>query len=167
VAKDAKTRAKARVLYEAGQSFAQIAPKVKASVRVLKDWCKNEGWIKGESAPKLHQKAADALEAEAERHGVTKARILAKVGELLDAKSIAAVTTQGAISLCPLPATSKAKLGGKEAVAGIDGDVVPDRATQIAAAKMGIDVLGMKKEVVTVNPSDEMRKLWALAKGQA
>jgi hypothetical protein len=28
-------------------------------------------------------------------------------------------------------------------------------------------VLGMKKEVLTVNPSDELRKLWSLAKGQA
>lgn len=43
---------------------------------------------------------------------------------------------------------SPAKLGGKAEVAGIEADVVPDRATQIAAAKMGIDVLGLKKSTV-------------------
>jgi hypothetical protein len=167
VAKDAKTRAKARVLYEAGQSLRSICKETGIARNTLAGWISSEGWVARKIEPKLIQREEAALEKEAERHGVTKARILAKVGELLDAKSIAAVTTQGAISLCPLPANSKAKLGGKEAVAGIDGDVVPDRATQIAAAKMGIDVLGMKKEIVTVNPSDEMRKLWSLAKGQA
>ena len=167
MAKDAKTRAKARVLYEAGQSLRDIAEELDTSFQTVQNWSKKEGWTKGKSRTKLEQREEKALEAEAERHGVTKGRILAKVGELLDAKSIAAVTTQGAISLCPLPIDSDAELGEKEDVAGIRGDVVPDRATQIAAAKMGIDVLGMKKEIVTVNPSDEMRKLWSLAKGGA
>jgi hypothetical protein len=158
MAKDAKTRAKARALYEAGHSLNDIAKELDLDRKSVLAWSKKEGWIKGKKGPELDRKAEEALEKEAERHGVTRARILAKVGELLDAKSIAAVTTQGAISLCPLPHTSEAQLGGKEDVAGIQGDVVPDRATQIAAAKMGIDVLGMKK--VQVEAGDDLRSLF-------
>lgn len=76
MAKDAKTRARARALYEAGYSFSQIADQVPASVRILKDWCKKEGWIKGESAPELHRKEQAKLEKEAEEAGIDRARIL-------------------------------------------------------------------------------------------
>jgi hypothetical protein len=167
VAKDAKTIAKAKALYEAGESLRDVAQAVGSSFTAVKMWAKKGAWVKGKSAPKLAQKEEEALEKEAARHGVDKARILAKIDELLDAKSIAATTTQGAISLCPVPPELNAQYGDTAEVAGITAPVVPDRATQIAAAKMGIDVLGMKKEVLTVNPSDELRKLWSLAKGQA
>lgn len=158
MAKDAKTKARARVLHEAGQSLREVAQAVGVSFTAVKLWAKNEGWVKGKSAPKIAQKEEAALEAEAERHGVTKGRILAKVAELLDAKSIAATTTQGAISLCPVPPSLKAKYGDTAEVAGISAPVVPDRATQIAAAKMGIDVLGLKK--VQVEAGDDIRNLF-------
>jgi hypothetical protein len=123
----------------------------------IKDWI-SEGFPKGFLGSKLDQAEEKAAEAEAANHGVTKARILAKVGELLDAKSIAATTLQGAISLCPLPPESGAQYGEEAEVAGISAPVVPDRATQIAAAKMGIDVLGMKK--VQVEAGDDLRSLF-------
>lgn len=133
MAKDAKTRAKARALYEAGESFAQIAPKVKASVRILKDWCKNEGWVKGESAPKLHQKAEKALEAEAERHGVTKGRVFEKVAELMEAKKT-------------------------EFYKGVPVCDVTDNGTRLGATSLAADLLGMKK--VEVEPGEEFRQFF-------
>lgn len=154
MAKDAKTRAKARALYEAGQSFAQIAPKVKAGIRSLKSWCKSEGWTKGESAPKLHQIEQFAIEREAEVQGITKAKVLAKIAEHIDAKSLAVITTQGAVSLAPMLAKAAVK-DGKGEFQGIEYDVVPDRKTQQKAVDQAIAVLGMAK--VQVDPSDEFR----------
>ncbi len=165
MAKDAKTRAKARVLYEAGQSLRDIAAKLDLNHKTVLSWSKTDQWQKGKKGPELEQVAEKAMEAEAARHGVTRARILSKVGELLDAKSIAAVTTQGAISLCPLPHDTDAEMGEKAEVAGIEADVVPDRATQIAAAKMGIDILGMKK--VDMDPGEGFRAFFQALKGAA
>jgi hypothetical protein len=166
MAKDAKTRARARVLYEAGQSLREVAQAVGTSFTSVKLWAKKEAWTKGKSAPKIAQREEAALEAEAERHGITKGKVFAKVAELIDAKSLAVITTQGAVSLAPMLPDAKVTKG-KGDFMGIQYDVVPDRKTQMEAAKLAADVLGMKKEVVTINPSDEMRKLWALAKGQA
>lgn len=164
MAKDARTRAKARAQYEAGHSLNDIAKELDLDRKSVLAWSKKEGWIKGRKGPELDRKAEEALEAEAERHGVTKARILAKVGQLLDAESVAVITTQGAVSLAPLQPDAKTTKG-KADFMGIAYDVVPDRSTQIAAAKMGIDVLGMKK--VTIDPSEDFRNLWNDLKGAA
>lgn len=120
MAKDGKTRAKARALYEAGESTSQIAPKVNASIRSIKEWCKKEKWVKGSSAPKLHQKAEEALEKEAERYGVTKAKVLAKVAELMDAQKT-------------------------EFYMGKPVATVEDNGTQTSATSLAADILGMKR----------------------
>lgn len=144
MAKDAKTRAKARTAYEKGDSLRTIAADLNIAFTSVKNWAKTEGWIKGKSASKLAQKEEAALEAEAERHGITKGKVLAKVAELIDAKSLAVITTQGAVSLAPMLPTAKVTQG-KGDFMGIQYDVVPDRKTQMEAAKLAADVLGMKK----------------------
>ncbi|HLP41256.1 MAG TPA: hypothetical protein VK465_07090 [Fibrobacteria bacterium] len=164
MAKDAKTRAKARALYEAGQSFREVAQAVGTSFTSVKLWAKKDGWEKGKAAPKIAQKEEAALEREAERHGLTKARVLAKVAELIDANSLAVITTQGAVSLCPMLPTAKAK-DGKGTFMGIDYDVVPDRKTQLEAAKLAADVMGMKK--VEVDASEGFRSFFQGLRGQA
>jgi hypothetical protein len=165
VAKDAKTRAKARALYEAGESFRDVAQAVGTSFTSVKLWAKKDGWEKGKTAPKLAQKEEDALEAEAERHGIDRAKVLAKVAELIDAQSVAVITTQGAVSLCPMGPKAKVTDKGKSNFMGIDYDVVPDRKTQLAAAQLAADVLGMKK--VEVDPGEGFRSFFQALKGDA
>jgi hypothetical protein len=151
MAKSEEVRARGKALHGVGEGSRGIAKACSVDVKTAQAWVRDweeEGYPKGYLKPHLDQKERESLEEEAKRNGVTRGRLLAKVGELLDAKSIAAVTTQGSISLCPLPTDSKANEGEKAAVAGIEAAVVPDRATQIAAAKMGIDVLGLKKSTL-------------------
>jgi len=145
MAKDAKTRAKARALYEAGHSLNDIAKELDLDRKSVLAWSKKEGWIKGRKGPELDRKAEEALEAEAARHGVTKGKVLAKVAELIDAKSLAVITTQGAVSLAPMLPDAKVSEKGKGDFMGIQYDVVPDRKTQMEAAKLAADVLGMKR----------------------
>jgi Putative ATPase subunit of terminase (gpP-like) len=146
VAKDAKTRARARALYEAGQSLNQIASELDLDRKSVMGWSKKGSWIKGKAGPKLDRKAEVALEAEAERHGITKAKVFAKIAELIDAKSVAVITTQGAVSLCPMLPNAKADKDGKAEFMDILYDVVPDRKTQGEMTKLAADVLGMKKQ---------------------
>lgn len=148
MAKDAKTRAKAKAAYEAGESLRAISSDLGVNFQTVQHWSKKEGWVKGKSQSKLEQRESAALEAEAERHGITKARVLAKLGELIDAQSVAVITTQGAVSLCPMPAGSKVTRG-KADFMGIQYDVVPDRKSQIEVTKIAADVLGMKKLDIT------------------
>lgn len=143
MAKDAKTRAKAKTAYEAGDSLRTIAADLNIAFTSVKNWAKTEGWIKGKAASKLAQKEEAALEAEAERHGITKGKVFAKIAELIDAKSVAVITTQGAVSLCPMLPGAKVT-DGKAGFQGIQYDVVPDRKTQGEMTKLAADVLKMK-----------------------
>jgi hypothetical protein len=143
VAKDAKTRAKARAKYEAGHSLNDIAAELDLDRKSVLAWSKKEGWIKGKKGPELDRKAEVSLEREAERFGLTKSKVFAKVAELIDAKSLAVITTQGAVSLAPMLPDAKT-FGGKGDFMGIQYDVVPDRKTQMEAAKLAADVLKMK-----------------------
>jgi hypothetical protein len=143
VAKDAKTRAKAQAAYEKGESLRAIAADLNVAFTSVKNWAKTGGWEKGKAAPKLAQKEAESLEKEAERFGLTKAKVFQKVAELIDAKSLAVITTQGAVSLAPMLPDAKTE-GGKGDFMGIQYDVVPDRKTQMEAAKLAADVLKMK-----------------------
>ena len=145
MAKDQKLHAKARALYESGLSYSQIADQLPVSPRSLKSWCKAGKWVKGASAQELHRKEQVALERDAERRGITKAKVLDKIAELIDATSVAVITTQGAVSLCPMLPDAEVK-EGKSGFMGIDYDVVPDRKTQLSAAQLAADVLGMKKQ---------------------
>lgn len=86
MAKDAKTRAKAQALYEAGQSTADIAQKLHLGLRTVKGWCKSEGWQKGKSAPKLHQAQEDAALRAAEKAGLSLEGLFQGVATLLNAK---------------------------------------------------------------------------------
>jgi hypothetical protein len=74
MAKDAKTRARAKALYEAGKSFSQIADELPVSDRAAKEWCRREGWVKGKSSQELHQTEREALHREAEKAGIDKAK---------------------------------------------------------------------------------------------
>lgn len=144
-----KVRAKARALYEAGHSLNQISDALDVDRKSVLDWSKKGSWIKGKSVPLLDRKEEKALEAEAERHGLTKAKVLSKISELIDAQSVAVITTQGAVSLCPMLPNAKADAKGKAFFQNIQYDVVPDRRTQMDAAKLAADVFGMKKQVET------------------
>lgn len=128
--KDAKTRAQARALYEAGQSLRFIANELDANFQTVQNWSKKDGWIKGKAQSKLEQREADAMERGAERAGLTKAKVAAKVIALMDAKKT--VFHQG----IPMAETT-------------------DNGTQVAATSLAADILGMKK--VQVDPSDEFR----------
>lgn len=163
MAKDAKTRAKARVLYEAGQSLREVAQAVGTSFTSVKLWAKKEAWQKGKAAPKIAQKEEAALEAEAERHGITKGKVFAKIAELIDAKSVAVITTQGAVSLCPMLPGAKVGADGKAGFMGIQYDVVPDRKTQGEMTKLAADVLGMKK--VEVDAGEGFRSFFQSLRG--
>jgi hypothetical protein len=143
VAKDAKTRAKARALFEAGQSLRDVSKAVHIALGTVQKWAKTDAWEKGKSETKLARKAEESLEREAERFGLTKSKVFAKVAELIDAKSLAVITTQGAVSLAPMLPDAKTE-GGKGDFMGIQYDVVPDRKTQMEAAKLAADVLKMK-----------------------
>jgi hypothetical protein len=158
MAKDAKIHAKARALYEAGESFEKIAPKVGASVRSLKSWCKKEGWIKGEAAPKLHEKEAKALEQERERLGLSKARVQAKIASRFEAKMAVRVTDSGAFSTVPLPSGIEVDEDGKADFGGERLRVTDDVRTQDKALDQAIAVLGMAK--VQVEASDDLRALF-------
>lgn len=127
MAKDAKTKARAKALYEAGQSFREVAQAVGTSFTSVKLWAKKEAWTKGKAAPKIAQREEMALEREAERLGLTKARVAAKVVSLLDAKKT--VFWQG------------------EEVTDVE-----DNGTQLGAASLAADILGMKKVEVALSP---------------
>lgn len=144
MAKVPAIKAKAKALYEAGQSLRDIAAELDTSFQTVQNWSKKGGWIKGKSRTKLEQREETALEAEAERHGVTKGKVFEKVAELMCANSLAVITTQGAVSLAPMLPDAKVTKG-KGDFMGIQYDVVPDRKTQMEAAKLAADVLGMKR----------------------
>lgn len=133
MAKDAKTRAKARALYEAGRSLREVSRAVQVSLPTVQKWATQDAWEKGKSETKLARKAEEALEKEAERHGVTKGKVFAKVAELMDAK--------------------KTEFYQGEPVA-----TVTDNGTQTAATSLAADLLGMKK--VQVEAGDDLRSLF-------
>lgn len=112
----------ARALYRAGKSLEYIKSKTGVSKTTLIAWNRKFDWgEKGADRPNLEQKEAQALEREAERNGLTKAKVLLKVNALLDAISMVKV--------------------GDEMVKA------PDNRTQLGAASLAADVLGMKKQV--------------------
>lgn len=119
MAHDAKTRAKARALYEAGQSTADIAQKFHLGLRTVKGWCKSGGWEKGKAEPKLHQAQTDAAIKAAADAGLTEAKVAAKVVSLMEAEKT--VFWQGS------------------RVADVQ-----DNGTQLGAASLGADILRMK-----------------------
>ena len=179
MAKDAKTRAKARALYESGKSFAQIADVLPAGVRTLKGWCKSEGWIKGESAPELHRIEQEKLEAEAEKAGIDRAKILnelALVG-LADIKDLITVDKDGNVQardLDSLGAASRTiksikqkKTSRKEH--GAEGATIEEVTLEyVTHDKIGAlveagNILGIKK--LQVDPSDEFRAFFGSLKG--
>lgn len=86
MAKDAKTRAKARALYEAGNSTADIAKKLHLGLRTVKGWCKSGGWEKGKKEPDLHQRYEEASLEAARAAGLSLRSLFDGVNTLLTAK---------------------------------------------------------------------------------
>lgn len=151
MAKPAPNWPKAKSLYEAGNGWPFIHSQTSIPVRTLKYRAKKEKWQKNRIAPVLHDREVQALERAAEKRGITRAKVLDKVAELIDAQSVAVITTQGAVSLCPMLPEAKANKEGKSTFQGIEYDVVPDRRTQLEATKIAADVLGMKRDPATEN----------------
>jgi uncharacterized protein YjcR len=128
----------AKALYHAGKSLTQIKAKTGVSKVTLLKWKAQYNWgIKGEALPELERKEAVKLEAEAERHGVTKAKVFAKVGQLMDAENSILVNDKQVKT--------------------------PDNRIQLGATSLAADILGMKKLVV--DPSDEFRSFFSGLKG--
>ena len=140
MAKDAKTKAKAKALYEAGQSFREVAQAVGTSFTSVKLWAKKEAWTKGKAAPKIAQREEMALEREAERLGLTKARVAAKIVSLMEARKT--VFHQG----IPMAETE-------------------DNGTQLGATGLAADILGMKK--AEVDAGEGFRAFFQALKGAA
>lgn len=149
----AQKQAKARTLYEKDKlSQGKIAVRIGVSERTIANWAdqglpdpENGPWKKGRIAGKLQETKLQALTAEAERHGIDEGRVFSKIAELIDAKSVAVITTQGAVSLCPMLPGAEVTPEGKADFMGIQYDVVPDRKTQGEMTKLAADVLGMKR----------------------
>lgn len=153
----------AKALWHAGKSLTQIKEKTGVSKMTLVKWKEKYNWgIKGANLPELERKAEVKLEKEAERHGITKAKVFAKIAEHIDAASLAVITTQGAVSLAPMAPGQQVK-GGKGEFMGIQYDVVPDRKTQAKAIDQAISILGMAK--VQVDATDEFRNFFSGLKG--
>lgn len=165
MAKDAKTKAKARALYEAGQSFREVAQAVGTSFTSVKLWAKKDGWEKGKAAPKIAQKEEEALEREAEHRGLTKARVAAKIAQRLEAKSILRKSDNGGIALIPMPAGAKVEDGGLAQVFGGTYYVTEDTRTQDKAIDQAIAVLGMAK--VEVDAGEGLRQFFQSLRGPA
>jgi hypothetical protein len=166
MAKDAASRAKGKAAHGKGDGSRGVAAAAGVDVKTAQKWIRGwekDGFPKGFLGSKLDQKAEVALEAEAERHGITKGKVFAKIAELIDAKSVAVITTQGAVSLCPMLPKAKVSEKGKADFMGIEYDVVPDRKTQAEMTKLAADVLGMKK--VEIDPSDGFRDFFQSLKG--
>lgn len=140
MARDAKTRGKAKALYEKGESLRDIAGELHIAFTSVKNWAKKEQWVKGKAAPKLAQREEAALEREAERHGVTKGKVFAKVAELMEAEKT-------------------------EFYKGMPVASVTDNSARLGATNLAADILGMKK--IQVDPSDEFRAFFGSLKGGA
>jgi ElaB/YqjD/DUF883 family membrane-anchored ribosome-binding protein len=145
VAKDAKTRAKARALFEGGESARSICRTLKLARNTLAEWITSDGWEAGKNEPKLIQKEQDALEKERERIGLTKARVEAKIARRLDAKMAVRITDSGSFSTVPLPAGIEVGEDGTAEAFGMTVQVTDDARTQDKALDQAIEVLGMNK----------------------
>lgn len=153
----------AKALWYAGQSLQKIKEKTGISKVTLLKWKEKYNWSeKGTDLPKLERIEAAKIESEAERHGITKAKVFAKIAEHIDAASLAVITTQGAVSLAPMTPGQQVE-GGKGEFMGIRYDVVPDRKTQAKAIDQAIAILGMAK--VQVDATDEFRSFFSGLKG--
>jgi hypothetical protein len=139
---NSKTKAKARGMVEKGESLRTVADALGIDHKTVLAWSRAGEWKKGALVPALEQKEQETALAEAARLGLTRARVTQKVLDLMDAQSVAVITTQGAISLCAL---KPGEYDDKADFQGIAYDVVPDRRTQMEATKLGADILGMKK----------------------
>lgn len=141
--KDPKVRAKARALYESGMPGRQVCKQVGIARNTLADWVESDGWVFRKTEPKLIRKEEEALEREAERHGITRAKVLSKLGHLVDAKT-ALVEGQMGYARIPLPEGTQVN-DGHAIIEGKPALIVDDRETQVNIIKISVDVLGMKR----------------------
>ena len=122
MAKDAKTRAKARAMYEdLGRSSRDIAEVLGLNHQTVLLWSKNGQWVKGINRAKIEQIAHEAKVKEAQRRGLTEAVVTEKIVELMHAQKT--VFHQG------------------DAIA-----TVKDHTTQLGATNLGAEVLKMKRD---------------------
>jgi transposase len=122
VAKDAKTKAKAKALHGQGKSERDIAGLTGATRPTVKKWIDEweaTGFPKGYLQPKLDQAQTDAALKAAHDAGLTEAKVAAKVVALMDAQKT--VYWQGSRI-----------------------EETEDNGTQLGAASLGADILRMK-----------------------
>jgi len=123
MAYNAETRAKARNLFESGVPRNQISKKLTIDYNTLLAWERNDGWEKNKLVPQIQEEIhKTTLELAIER-GLTKGRIIDKIANLLDAQKPVGLNENGD-----------------------DGPGViyaDDSQTQVKAARLAVDVLGM------------------------
>ncbi len=128
----------AKALYHAGKSLTQIRAKTGVSKMTLLAWKAKYNWgEKGQALPELERKEAAKLESEAEKAGLKKAVVAAKILSLMSAE--------------------------KHIVFNGELKKVSDNGAQVSATSLAADVLGMKK--IQVDPSDEFRSFFSGLKG--
>lgn len=86
MAKSAKVKAKAKVMWESRIASRKIAETVGVSDHhTILDWAEEGGWVKGAITPKLAQKEEEATLEVARELGLNKAYFLSKVKLLCEA----------------------------------------------------------------------------------
>lgn len=149
MAKAGTVKAKARTLFEAGESLRDIAAKVGKHYQTVMAWSKKEGWKAGILRPVLDQKERDSAIAACERAGLTRGLVAETAVKLMKAKDVLMVGPEGQIFRHPAPdhAVMKKDSAGRlvAPVLGVDYEIVEDRRAMKDGAVLGTDILGMKK----------------------
>lgn len=161
MAKDAKTKAKARVMYEAGKSSRVIAKALDISDHhTVLDWAEKGEWVKGGSTTKIAQKEEEGVLEAARRAGLSMETYFRGVRELTEAANVITTGPEGQVFQYPKPAYSAIQKDGQgREVAeflGTNCEVVPN----FGARKDGLKLFqesypGLKakdKLEVDVNP---------------
>lgn len=75
-------RAKARAMYEAGNSMRDIENELRIDLNTILDWSHKEAWVKGKSQAEIRQAEHNIVVEAAAKHGLTKERILEELAIL-------------------------------------------------------------------------------------
>ena len=163
MAHDARTRSKARVLYESGKSDRFVEKELNVARNTLIAWAKAGKWVKGKIEPKLHQaKEAGAILA-AERAGLTNEHFYRGVRELVEARSALVPTGKGNLSAFAVPSASVHVSRETDGLMvaellGHEREVIPDLTARAAGLKFMLESFpGLKLATqITVNPITEV-----------
>ncbi len=139
MAYDAKTRARARRLYEYdGKSLDHIAQVLKVTVRCLEKWKKAEGWERFSRSGEVQEKERQTVLALAAESGITIARHLKELAAVgySDHEHYVTVGEDGKVSTKPWSEVNKQHPGASRAVKKIKQRTVTRLATDKSGAKI-------------------------------